>query len=68
MDLGPTIRRLRRERCMTQADLADMAGIRQETLSRIENGKAENPTLDTVRSLLLILGYTLTIQVIQDRD
>ena len=36
---------------MTQAQVARRAGIRVETLSRLENGRG-NPTLATVRMVL----------------
>ena len=40
---------------LTQADVAAKAGIRIETLSRIENGRG-NPTVATVRKILRALG------------
>ena len=52
---GPDLRRRRRQAGMTQAEVASRAGIRQETLSRLENGRG-NPTLRTVRAILRSLG------------
>ena len=49
--IGRNLRRLRREANMTQAQVARRAGIRVETLSRLENGRG-NPTLATVRMVL----------------
>ena len=49
--IGRNLRRLRREAGMTQAQVARRAGIRVETLSRLENGRG-NPTLATVRMVL----------------
>jgi transcriptional regulator with XRE-family HTH domain len=39
---------------MTQAETAARAGIRLETLSRLENGRA-NPTVATLRAILRAL-------------
>jgi DNA-binding XRE family transcriptional regulator len=49
--IGQELRRRRREAGLTQAEVAVRAGIRQETLSRLENGRG-NPTLRTVRAIL----------------
>jgi DNA-binding XRE family transcriptional regulator len=46
----------RRERAgLTQSEVAAKAGIRPETLSRLENGRA-NPTFATVRRILTAFG------------
>lgn len=42
--------RERRERALTQAQLAKLAGIRQETLSRLESGK-HKPNVRTVERI-----------------
>lgn len=42
--------RERRERGLTQAQLAKLAGIRQETLSRFESGK-HKPNVQTVERI-----------------
>jgi predicted transcriptional regulator len=42
--------RERRERGLTQAQLAKLAGIRQETLSRLESGK-NKPNVRTVERI-----------------
>jgi DNA-binding XRE family transcriptional regulator len=50
-DLGRALRVRRRRAGLTQAALAERAGIRLETLSRIENGRG-NPTVGTVKAIL----------------
>jgi DNA-binding XRE family transcriptional regulator len=40
---------------LTQQELAKRAGIRQETLSRIESGK-HTPTMKTLKKIDLVLG------------
>ncbi|MEE9244672.1 MAG: helix-turn-helix transcriptional regulator [Gemmatimonadota bacterium] len=48
---------LRRVAGLSQAEVASRAGIRAETLSRLENGQG-NPTVATVRRILRGLGRT----------
>jgi DNA-binding XRE family transcriptional regulator len=52
--VGPDLRERRRKAGLTLSEVARRAGIRQETLSRIENGRT-NPTVGTVRSILRAL-------------
>lgn len=57
--------RLRREQHITQGELAEMTGNRQQVISRIE--KRENsPTLKTFCGLLNTLGYDL--QIVKRRE
>ena len=53
--IGREIARRRRAASLSQAQVAARAGIRVETLSRLENGHA-NPTAKTVRAILRALG------------
>ena len=52
---GDVVRRLRRERGWTQADLARETGIAQSTLSRIEAGKTTGPYSTTLHVLAHLL-------------
>lgn len=54
--LGDAIRRLRRDRGLTQEDLADRAGISQRTLSDIERGHIGLPRMENLRALAAALG------------
>ena len=54
--VGPDLRERRRMARLTLSQVAQRAGIRQETLSRIENGRT-NPTVGTVRSILRALDH-----------
>ena len=60
-DLGNSIREIRLERDMTQKELANLSGIWQETISKIETGTA-NPRMGTISLLLsaLDLEFVLT--------
>ena len=53
--IGRSLRRKRVKAGLKQADVAAKAGIRIETLSRIESGKG-NPTVATVKAVLKALG------------
>ena len=53
---------LRRERRMTQEQLASASGIRQSEISRIEGGNG-NPTLKTIGALAHALGAELRLTV-----
>lgn len=53
--LGQRLRDRRREMGLAQAELAGAAGIRVETLNRIERGKT-SPDYGTVRKLVLALS------------
>jgi len=55
--LGEQLRHLRIEAGMSQAELADRAGVGQSYLAGVENGK-RNPTLYTLWRLAIALGRT----------
>lgn len=50
----PGLRRQRMLAALTQADLADAAGVQRATISRLEHGEEAFPT--TVRKLASALG------------
>jgi transcriptional regulator with XRE-family HTH domain len=56
--LGLAIRQLRKERTLTQEDLAHAAGITVTALVRIETSKA-NPTWATVRKIAVGLAVSV---------
>jgi HTH-type transcriptional regulator/antitoxin HipB len=59
--LGVALRRYRRARQLTQTDLAQRAGVRQSTVSQVENG-LETAKLNTVMDVLRALDLELVIQ------
>jgi transcriptional regulator with XRE-family HTH domain len=52
---GPRLRRLRRERALSQRDLSRMTGIAFDTISRLETGK-QRAQPRTIRKLAEALG------------
>ncbi|MDP4593018.1 MAG: helix-turn-helix domain-containing protein [Beijerinckiaceae bacterium] len=59
--LGVVLRRFRRMRDYTQAELAKRAGVRQGTISQVETG-LEAVKLTTVMDLLRALDLEVVIQ------
>ena len=57
--LARQIIELRRERGLTQGQVAGLSGIHQSEISRIEHGRA-NPTLDTLSSVGRALGMVVS--------
>jgi len=57
--VGANVRRLRRERGLTQEDLAGEAGLAMRHMGRIERGES-NPTLSMMAKLADVLGVHLT--------
>jgi len=54
-----TLAEARRQLNLTQQQLAAKLGVSQSYVAKLEGGEA-NPTLDTIGSLLAILGLSLT--------
>ena len=60
-DLGHAIRQARREKNLTQADLAKHSGVWQETISKVEAGRG-GTKLDTILALLAALDLELLVR------
>ena len=50
-----TLKELREGQFLSQADLAQKAGVGRDTINRLENGK-QKPTFRTIRKLASALG------------
>jgi HTH-type transcriptional regulator / antitoxin HipB len=57
---GVVLRQVRRDRGLSQHELARRAGTRQSTISRVETGR-EVPTVERLRDLLLVMGMELVL-------
>ena len=53
----------RRGKRMTLAKLSELTGIDQAALSRLETGKAKNPTFDTVFRIAFALGKVVLCSI-----
>ena len=63
--IGSEIRRIRKNRCISQKELADMVGISEESLRRIENNH-NNPRVDNFFEILDVLGIDFEIVLMDD--
>lgn len=59
--IGPAIRHYRKQAGLTQAQLAEMAGINRTYLSELEQGK-ESEQLRRILRLLKLLGVRATLR------
>jgi len=57
--IGDNVRRLRRERGLTQEQLRDLSGVRQQFISELESGRSTNPSVRTIARLCEPLGVAL---------
>ncbi len=62
LELGNTIKNLRKERGLSQEKLSKEAGISRATLSKLENGNIANISIVTLNDILNHLGYELDIK------
>lgn len=60
MNLGKTIKKIRKQKKLSQETFANQSGISQTYLSQIENDKRE-PNLSTLKSISTVLGIPLPI-------
>jgi HTH-type transcriptional regulator/antitoxin HipB len=61
-DLGKIIKKLRKEKNLSQEELAKKANISRATLSKLENGNLTKISVVTLDKILGILGYTIDIK------
>ena len=62
LELGSSIRQLRKEKKLTQIDLAKEVGISRTTLSKLENGYLAQISIVILNDILNRLGYELDIK------
>ena len=60
-DLGPLLKRLRKDRGWSQTELGQRVGLSQERISVIEN-RPESVTLDNLLTLLMVLDVHLALE------
>jgi len=64
LELGETIKKLRKEKKLTQQELAKITNISRTTLSKLENGYIANISIVTLNDVLNQLGHELDIKPI----
>jgi len=58
-NISKTLRKLREQKGLTQEKLARLADVSNNTVIKIEAGKNENPTLDTLKKLAKVLDISV---------
>lgn len=56
MKIGEKIKKLRKERGMTQEELGNLLGVKKSAVQKYENGVIQNLKLDTIRKLCAIFS------------
>lgn len=59
-ELGAELQRARKQNGLTQEQLAELAGISEQTLRSIERG-AGNPSIEAVLSVANVLGLRIVV-------
>jgi len=62
LELGEKIKTIRKERGLSQEELAKKVGISRPTLSKLENNYLANISVVTLDKILNELGYELDIK------
>ncbi len=63
LELAAELRRVRKDRRLSLADVAKRTGIDKAALSRIENGQNANPTIGTLETIARSLGGRLSFRL-----
>lgn len=53
--IGKSLRRLREERFISRAELAEKVGLHPDHIGRLERNEVENPRMPTIRKLAAAL-------------
>jgi len=61
-ELGEKIKTLRKEKNISQEELAKKSGISRATLSKLENGSLTKVSIATLDRILGVLGFTIDIK------
>lgn len=68
VDLGAALRSLRRRADLSQRELAELSGVPQATLARIESGRAIDPRFRTVERLVRAAGGKVAVGAVGRAD
>jgi DNA-binding XRE family transcriptional regulator len=63
LELAAELKRARKEKRLSLADVAKRSGIDKAALSRIENGQNVNPTIGTLETIARSLGARLQFRL-----
>ena len=60
MQIGKTLRTLRRAKDLTQDEIQRLTGIKREYISNLERNTISNPTVGTLQKILGVMGIKLS--------
>ena len=66
-ELIMTLVRIREEKGLTQSQMAELCGVSQPTIARMERS-THSPQLDSLFKILVPLGYTLQIVALKPNN
>lgn len=61
-EIGPKIKKLRKDKALTQEHLSKIAGISRVTLGKLERGEASSISIKTLDIILNALSYEIDIK------
>lgn len=61
-EIGPKIKSLRKEKNMTQVQIAKISGISRVTLGKLERGEVNNVSIKTLDIILNALSHEIDIK------
>ena len=64
---GPVIRKARREKGLTQKELAELSGMAQSDISRVE-GESGNPSIEILERIAQGMGMKLIIEFVSPEE
>jgi transcriptional regulator with XRE-family HTH domain len=67
MSIGEIVKERRKAKKLNQTELAEKAGIKQATISRLESGTNDNITIENLRSIAAALGCSV-VDLLPDTD
>jgi len=59
MKISSRVREIRKKNNISEKKLAELSGYSESYISRLENGKAENPTIKVIERIASVLGEPL---------
>ena len=61
-EIGPKIKKLRKDKSMTQKSLSELAGISRVTLGKLERGEVSSVSIKTLDIILATLSCEIDIK------
>lgn len=66
LSIGEKVKQIRKDKGLTLAELQNLSGLSKTYLSELENGKASNPTITSVRKIAK--GLRINVGTLVEKD